>query len=314
MSSPIPLTFTPIQNTLGLDLVPGTGDLLMVADRAVYHVSLVEQEDGSIELVKRMFTMLPEKIKTVMHVHRWGRMLFVFGKLCSFVLNTHMKEWRPYCTERNPTVLSHTYSLEHQGNLVFMGGLSPAGETMSTGRFLSIDDQKMNAMYCGLKPMSHGVQAKLSGDIVAVGDELHLMRTDVFWNKMEHYSFVPSQAAQKIVKPKNTPEKWVPPPLRAASTTPSLTQTSSLANGKWKPCTEVPFEAYNPAVLSVGDNMVVIGGRYHEDQIHTYSTATGTWASWGTLPFALDRGVATMISTDTALVYGYSRSTSDDPQ
>ncbi|GIQ85692.1 hypothetical protein KIPB_007402, partial [Kipferlia bialata] len=55
----------------------------------------------------------------------------------------------------------------------------------------------------------------------------------------------------------------------------------------WTPALPLPFEVYNPAVMSVGPYLLVIGGTCHTGTIHALHTDTGTWEEWGPTPTPL---------------------------
>ncbi|GIQ91970.1 hypothetical protein KIPB_015479, partial [Kipferlia bialata] len=52
----------------------------------------------------------------------------------------------------------------------------------------------------------------------------------------------------------------------------------NMATHKYTLHREMPFEVYNPAVISISHYLLVIGGLDHESTIHAYDTTTDTWA------------------------------------
>eukprot|EP00704_Kipferlia_bialata_P011074 g11074.t1 len=61
----------------------------------------------------------------------------------------------------------------------------------------------------------------------------------------------------------------------------------SMTTQTWTPPLPLPFAVYNPAVMSVGPYLLVIGGTCHTGTIHALHTEAGTWEEWGPTPTPL---------------------------
>ncbi|GIQ87877.1 hypothetical protein KIPB_010011, partial [Kipferlia bialata] len=101
-----------------------------------------------------------------------------------------------------------------------------------------------------------------------VGDVLHVIQTSQFWETSFHWAY-------------------------------NLVKSDFYVMGP------IPCEVYNPAVICIGPNLYLIGGKYHESTVHVYNTETAKWACLATdCHFALDACVGVDMGGGEVLVLG----------
>ncbi|GIQ80175.1 hypothetical protein KIPB_000932 [Kipferlia bialata] len=74
-------------------------------------------------------------------------------------------------------------------------------------------------------------------------------------------------------------------------------------DGGWVTEADLPFEVYSASTLSIGTDIVVLGGYHHETKVHVYNTLTKSWREQAELPVPIKWGRACHLTPHNIVVH-----------